>query len=47
MPLFDEEVLLPEPCRRLQAVLDALDECNEVIHAGDGSPDSTHGQRRA
>jgi polyisoprenyl-phosphate glycosyltransferase len=42
IPVFDEEDVLPELGRRLQAVLDTLDGVSEVILVDDGSHDRSH-----
>ena len=41
IPVYNEEEVLPELARRLQAVLDALDGESEVILVDDGSTDET------
>jgi dolichol-phosphate mannosyltransferase len=46
VPLYDEERVVPELCRRLHAALAGLDGDYEVILVDDGSADGTHARAR-
>ena len=41
VPLFNEQEVLPETCRRLKSVMDSLRESYEIVMVNDGSRDNT------
>ncbi len=41
VPLYNEQEVLPETCRRLKSVMDSLHESYEIVMVNDGSRDNT------